>query len=122
MKLPYHRSPHLTRHLTQHGKHEEALKWYLMAANKGDSPATFRLGYSYVKGKGTPVNILQGYKYLLSAMASGHIFALREVAILDLKGNRGFLRRITGLWLLIYAICLGIVISLINRYSEKLRA
>ena len=93
-----------------------------MAANKGDSPATFRLGYSYVKGKGTPVNILQGYKYLLSAMASGHIFALREVAILDLKGNRGFLRRITGLWLLIYAICLGIVISLINRYSEKLRA
>ena len=75
-----------------------------------------------MKGKGTPINILQGYKYLLSAMACGHIFALREVAILDLKGNRGFLRRIIGFWLLIYAICLGTGISCINQYSEKLRA
>ena len=59
------------RFLTQHGKHKEALKWYHIAANKGYSPAIFRLGYSFVKGKGSPVNIPKGYKYLLSAMACG---------------------------------------------------
>jgi len=109
------------RYLTTQGKHEEALKWYRSATSKGDIASIFRVGYSLVRGKGTAIDIPQGYKYLLSAAASGNIFAKREVGILDVKGNRGFIRRITGFFGLLYVICLGIIISLINTNSDRLR-
>lgn len=109
------------RYLTTQGQHKDALKWYRIAADKGDVSSIFRVGYSLVRGKGIETDIPLGYKYLLKAADSGHIFSLREIGILDLKGNRGLIHRVTGFWLLLYAVCSGILISLFNRNSDRLR-
>ncbi len=110
------------RHLTSIGKHDEAIKLYKSAANKGDIPSTFRLGLSLIKGKGVPIDIPSGYKYLITAADHGHIFALREIGVLDIKGNRGIMYSIKGFWVFLYAIILGIFEGyFIDRHSVKLR-
>lgn len=109
------------RYLTTQGRDEQALEWYRTAANKGDIASIFRVGYSLVRGKGTAIDIHKGYQYLLSAAADGNIFAKREVGILDVKGNRGFIYRVTGFFGLLYAIFSGIIVSLINSNSDSLR-
>lgn len=110
------------RFLTSQGMHEDALGWYRVAAKKNDTPATFRLGYSLVRGKGAPVNLDEGYRCLIFAAKNGHVFALREIAIRDIKGGRGLPGRLAGLFSLLFSIFLGICIALRDRYSERLLA
>ncbi len=103
------------------GKYDKAFTWYLSAANKGDIPSKFRVGYSFSRGLGVKVNIQKAYRYLSEASESGHVFALREISLLDISGNRGFKKRLYGLLGFVYSLSFGIVLAFVNKSSFKLR-
>ncbi len=42
----------------------EALKWYRIAAEKGDRESQSRLGAMYLNGEGTPVNEREGWRWI----------------------------------------------------------
>jgi hypothetical protein len=110
------------RYLTTQGEHKEALVWYKKAAFNGDVPATFRVGYSLVRGKGAKADFHSGLNYLKEAAKLGSVFAVREIAIQDIIGKRGVLHRVTGVLLYVYAIILGVTITYMKRDSERLIA
>lgn len=110
------------RFLTSQGSHEDALEWYRVAARKNDLPGLFRVGYSLARGKGAAVNLEEAYKYLIAAAKRGHVFALREVSIQNLKGGRGMFGRMIGPFLFLYSITLGFFLALKDRFSERLLA
>lgn len=113
---------YLARQLTAIGEHEKALFWYRRAAALDYLPAIFWVGYSLSRGKGTRPNIEQAYRHLETAGARGHVYAQREIAMLDLRGHRGVLRRLLGLVGFIAAIFKGVALSARDDQSEKLRA
>ena len=50
---------------------EEAVKWWLKAAEQGDAKSQFSLAYSYYKGRGVKPDPAQGAKWYKSAMDQG---------------------------------------------------
>ncbi|QKT02699.1 sel1 repeat family protein [Ectothiorhodospiraceae bacterium 2226] len=110
------------RFLTSQGEHVDALEWYRIAANKHDTPALFRLGYSLARGKGAAIDLDAGYRYLIAASKNGHVFAIREIAIQDAKGGRGMVRRMISPFVYAYAVSLGLLLALRDRFSERLLA
>lgn len=51
------------------GQSKDALAWYQMAANRGDSYGEYNLGHCYENGIGTPVNLKKAkYWYRLAAL------------------------------------------------------
>ncbi len=112
---------YFARFLTTDGKHSESIHWYKQAADRGYPPALFRLGLAYAKGKGIEINIRLAYKYLEASKKDGHVFALREIALLDIKGNRGFKFRLYGVLELCRAITTGIYFGIVDSKSDKLR-
>ncbi len=98
------------------------MAWYRVAATQQDIPSLFRVGYSLTRGKGTAVNLEKGYEYLNSAAKKGHVFALREISLQDLKGGRGLLGRVGGPFLFLFSILLGLIVALRDRFSERLLA
>ena len=109
------------RYLTTQNNHIEAFKYYLIASERGSISGTFRVGYSLSRGKGTDVNYKRSYGYLHSASKQGHIFALKEIGVLDIKGQRGFAHRFLGFFEVMYAIFWGMSLSIIDPYSDRLR-
>jgi len=111
---------YLGRSLTAAGRHPDAFYWYQKAAASGYVPAIFRLGLAYAYGKGTSGNLSKAYQYLTEAKNQGHVYAYREVALLDVQGNRGVLRRLTGLFGFIFIVLWGALITSFNPSSEQL--
>lgn len=108
-------------YLIKHGKQKEAFEWIEKAALKGDIPSIFRLGYMYVHGNGTNINMDKGLYHLEFAAKSNHIYAMRELAVLDMKGYRGVVKRLLSPFKFIYTLCLGFVTVMNDQYSENLR-
>jgi TPR repeat protein len=111
---------YLGRSLTAASKHLDAFNWYQTAATGGYVPAIFRLGLAYAYGKGTSKSLSKAYQYLTEAKKQGHIYAYREITLLDMRGNRGLLRRLAGLFGFIYIVFWGTLITSFNPTSEKL--
>jgi hypothetical protein len=111
---------YLGRSLGLAGKHSDAFKWYQTAAAGGYVPAVFRLGLAYARGQGTSKDLSKAYQYLLAAKKQGHVYAYRKVAVLDMQGNRGVLRRLTGLLGLIFIALYGSLMIYLNPSSEEL--
>lgn len=106
------------RYLTSQRRHHDAFAWYQKAAALNYLPGIFWVGYCFEKGKGVSPNIREAYKYLTQAAEQGHLYAQRELAVLDVKGHRGFLYRITGAGSFIGAILRSIFFS--KSESEKI--
>ena len=51
--------------------YKEAVKWYRLAAEQGDTSAQFNLGLMYAKGQSMPEDILQAHKWFNLAAAAG---------------------------------------------------
>jgi len=49
----------------------EALRWFKLAAEQGDSRAQFSLGLMYYDGSGVPQNYVQAHKWLNLSAANG---------------------------------------------------
>lgn len=108
------------RYLTSKGCHADAFTWYQKAAAVNYLPAIFWVGYALTEGKGIPSDIREGYKYLKRASERGHIYARRQLAVLDLRGHRGPMYRLLGAGSFVVALIQSIFIS--KEEADKLRA
>ncbi len=117
-----HGAFYLARRLTVTGKHERAFEWYRRSAASNYLPAIFWVGYSLARGKGTRADVKEAQKYLTEAKERGHVYAQRELALLDMRGERGHWRRVTGAVAFFIAVLRGFAISTVDDTSENLRA
>lgn len=113
-----HGAFYFARYLTSKGRHIEALPWYRKSAAAGYLPSVFWVGYALAEGKGASPDIPEAYKFLTHAAKQGHVYAQRQLAILDMRGHRGFIWRLLGIVLFIVAVLKGAVS---DSGSEKLR-
>lgn len=110
------------RYLTRTGRSAEARTYYRVGATAGYLPSMFWMGYSAARGVGTELNIDEALQYLSRAAKRGHLHALREIGVLDMKGARGPLLRAVGVCEFIAAVGAAFVLALIDRESDLLRA
>ena len=109
------------RWLTKMGEHTRAFNFYQRGVQAGHLPSMFRVGHSLARGKGVDIDLPRAYAVLKSAAAMGHAFALREIAVLDLRGGRGFLWMPVGLIEFAAAFCWGVAVSMFRKDSDLLR-
>lgn len=107
------------RYLTAQGQHHDAFNWYQKAAASNYLPAIFWVGYALAEGKGVPIDIQAAYKYLKRAKTQGHLYAQRQLAVLDLHGHRGFIYRLFGLASFVEAVLKSMFVAKAD--SDKLR-
>ncbi|MEC3767503.1 tetratricopeptide repeat protein [Cupriavidus sp. SS-3] len=112
---------YLGRLLTMEGKHADAFPLYQRSAAAGYPPSQFRLGVSYLRGQGVRRDLTLAFRYLEAAKANGHIFARRELAILDILGYRGVARRFLGVIEFLHVLLFGMGVAFANPYSDDLR-
>jgi TPR repeat protein len=112
---------YLGRILTREAKHADAILWYQRSAAAGYHPSQFRLGVSYLRGKGVRKDLSLACRYLETAKTNGNIFARRELALLDIRGYRGIVRRFQGVIELFFVLLLGIGVAFANPYSDDLK-
>jgi uncharacterized protein len=110
------------RYLSRLGRHEEALRHYRASSRANYLPAVFWLGYSASRGFGMSVDIELAYQHLWRAARKGHMHALREAAMLDMKGYRGTWARPLGMLEFAAAVIGGFIVAAVNRDSDLLRA
>lgn len=109
------------RWLTKTGEHARAYGFYSQGAQSGHLPSTFRVGYSLARGKGVKVDLWRAYEALKTAAVQGHAYALREMAIQDLRGGRGFFWIPIGFLEFAVAFCWGTAVSMFNKDSDLIR-
>lgn len=110
------------RYLTRLGRQKEARSHYLASAQTGFLPSIFWMGYSAARGQGTAVNLDEAYRYLLQAAKQGHLHAVREIGVLDMRGCRGVFWRLIGVVEFIAAVVGAFLLALVVRDSVLLRA
>jgi TPR repeat protein len=109
------------RWLTKVGEHERAYGFYSQGEKCGHLPSTFRVGYSLARGKGVNVDLPRAYEALKAAAAHGHAYALREIAVQDLRGGRGLPWIPIGFLGFVAALFWGTAVSMFNKDSDLLR-
>ena len=61
----------------------EAVKWWLKAAEQGDTDAQYSLGYMYANDRGTDKDVAEAYKWYLLAAAQKDEGAKKEIEKLE---------------------------------------
>jgi uncharacterized protein len=107
------------RYLTLQGRHSDAFDWYQKSAEGNYIPGIFWVGYSLSEGMGVAQNIQKAYEFLRRAKAEGHLFACRQLALLDMRGYRGFAYRVFGVFSFILVVLSR---TFLAENSERLRA
>ena len=107
--------------LARQGRFNDAIAWYKKSANAGYSPSQFRLGVAYLEGRGVPKDLDMAVHYLEVAKRNGNIFAWRHLAVLDMQGRRGMMRRIIGIIDFVTMFLSGVVGALWNPHSDDLK-
>lgn len=113
---------YLARAMTAANEHETALALYKRSAAANYLPAIFWVGYANARAKGTPRDVTTAYQFLCQAESRGHIYAAREIALLDMQGNRGALRRVSGVINFSLTLAWGTLLGMFDQNSERLRA
>lgn len=88
---------YIGRALGMEGNFSAAIEHYRLAAEHDYAPAWFRLGLAYRDGRGVGQDIDQAYKFLTLAATSRHRMAIRELALMELRGEFGLLRIPSGI-------------------------
>ena len=109
------------RWLTTMGEHARAYGFYSQGAQSKHLPSIFRVGHSLARGKGVDIDLRRAYENLKAAAMQGHAYALREMAVQDLRGGRGLLWMPIGLLEFALALGWGVAVSLFNKNSDLLR-
>ncbi|MBC7858007.1 MAG: sel1 repeat family protein [Burkholderiaceae bacterium] len=68
---------------------EDAVKWYLKAAEQGDASGQFGLGLMHAKGEGVKKDLAQAYGYVLKAAEQAHAPAMFALAAAFRTGGLG---------------------------------
>ncbi len=109
------------RYILRYGDKKEAIPWFQKGANLGDVPSLFRLGYAYFHGVGVDSDHNKGIQLIQQAAGLGHIYALRELSLIEMRGYKGFTGRILGSMRLIRATLSAYRVARKDPYSERLR-
>ncbi|ODV42750.1 hypothetical protein AWV79_24335 [Cupriavidus sp. UYMMa02A] len=112
---------YMGRLLAREAKYADAVLWYQRSAADGYPPSQFRLGVSYLMGEGVQKDFSLACRHLEAAKANGHLFARRELAILDIRGERGVARRFLGIIEFLLVLLYGIGVAFSNSYSDDLK-
>lgn len=112
---------YLAKSYARHSEFTKAKDWYSKAAEKNYSPAIYRLGWIYDTGRGVTVDKEKAFLCYKKAADLGHIFAKKQLAILLIKGHRGFYSRLYGVLIFIKCIVLVVLLAAKDPYSERLR-
>lgn len=72
---------------TVHRDMQEAVKWYRMAAEKGDALAMLKLGLLYTRGRGIAADPAEGVRWFKQAVDAGNLPSMRELAACYAQGN-----------------------------------
>jgi len=91
----------LGRILYQSREYEAAFSAFLTGADKGYSPAIYRLAKMYQRGEGVAKNASEYRRLLEVARSKGHIFAKRDLAGLLITGKFGIASAGQGLMMLL---------------------
>jgi uncharacterized protein len=95
---------YLARLLKDAGRNEEALRWYLRAAEGGSASAEYWLYVMYKRGIGAVVSTNEAMQHLEKSALMGHIFARRDLALAYLRGSFGVSGRLKGLSMLLMTV------------------
>jgi len=98
----------------------EALNEFIAASKMNYYEADYQIGKMYYFGVGVQKNIETSYQHFLVAKKHGHIFASRQVAVILMKGHKGFVNIIKGFVLFLATIVNGTVLAIKDPYSEKI--
>jgi len=101
--------------------YSSAHNWYREAASQGYLPALWRLAWLYRQGKGVPLDNSRAYALFDQAAKAGHVFSKRDLALMLLRGHRGFLEVFRGLALLVRCILDGIQVVWKSDSNEKMK-
>ncbi len=96
------------------GDYASALRAFSRGADKGYSPAVYRLGKMYIEGLGAATNLEQGRRFLAVAIADGHLFAKRDLAGLYVRGKFGLLNIPNGV-MMILSLMLELIAITVRR-------
>lgn len=77
--------------------YKNAWKWFSAASADGFAPGHFRCGWMMHYGFGNNVDLDEAYRFYLLGHACGHFNSTRGLAILLLKGYKGFLGFLSGI-------------------------
>lgn len=66
---------------------KEAVRWWIKAAERGDSGAQYNLGICYAKGEGVPESINEAARWYELAASQGHSEAQHQLAVCYGTGN-----------------------------------
>ena len=89
---------HLAGLLRKMGRNSEAFNWYEVAAEAGSASACYWLYVMYRDGRGVPANQMKSREFLERSSSFGHLYAKRDLAKSDIRGERGFIGIFKGLW------------------------
>lgn len=65
----------------------EAVRWYLLAASKGDAVAQTLLAHCYLKGRGTAKDRTEAFRWLWTAAQQGYALAQASLGLCYSKGD-----------------------------------
>jgi TPR repeat protein len=111
---------YLARLLKEEGRNEEALTWYLKAAEGGSASDEYWLYMMYKRGIAAAANANNAMKHLEKSASMGHIFAKRDLALAYLRGSFGVSGRLRGLPMLLMIFCRFPFV--LGAYSDDLRS
>jgi len=111
----------LAKCYARRGQHDLAFDFYQRAAEKDFTPAWVRLGRMYETGKGITHDLELAYACYEKAALKNHMFGLKHLALLLLKGHRGAIGRMRGTWLFIKALYIAVRIGSVDPESEFVR-
>jgi TPR repeat protein len=109
------------RLLEKIGKPEESLLCLKTAVSQGYGPALCRMGRMLLVGRNVPIDIRQALKLLGHAASLGNVFAKRELARVLMRDSVSPLQWVAGFLRLLFAVCEGFVIALIDPRSERIQ-
>jgi len=100
--------------------YSEALNEFIIASENNYYDADYQIGKMYYFGIGVQKNIETSYQHFLIAKKHGHVFASRQVAVILMKGHKGFLNIIKGFLLFLKTLGDGVAMAIKDPYSEKI--
>jgi TPR repeat protein len=84
----------LGRLLLARGEESQARSAFETGAERGDVPCMSKLGKMMVEGRGGPIDIGEGSKWLKNAAAQGHILAQRTILSLEERNAKSMLEKL----------------------------
>ncbi|GJL65720.1 MAG: hypothetical protein NPIRA05_06910 [Nitrospirales bacterium] len=105
----------------QNEDYESGKNWYEKSAAHGYMPAVYRLAWIYQEGKGVNVDKDRAYELFNKNAQDGHIFSQMAKAKILLKGCRGPLGRLAGVYYYLKSKIQLPIVAFRNLDSDRVR-